>query len=210
MWVYGARPDSAELSSSRRSHGPPHDDTIQLGVISVQTFRTAVPRFIAMGFLALLLAGVGCARKGPVSVRFDQHVDETKLAELPRRSGSIVLVAGPDFWTDRKRVSQLPIVRREQTYIIGPGAAHMAETMLDRMFEAVERTRHLNRVEGPKDYAYVIRLIHTDFDDRTLFLPFFSNQRYRRRDQRRPVAAGGSGSRRSDGPWIPSPSGCST
>ena len=121
----------------------------------------------------------GCSRKGPVAVRFTRQVDEAKLEALPKRSGSTILVVGGDFWSDRKRVSRIPIARREKTFIIGPGAAEMAEKMLRRMFEDVERVRRLDRVEEPERFDFVIRLVQNSFDDRTLFLPLFSNQRYR-------------------------------
>jgi hypothetical protein len=121
----------------------------------------------------------GCSRKGPVAVRFTRQVDEAKLEALPKRSGSTILVVGGEFWTDRERVSRIPIARREKTFIIGPGAAEMAEKMLRRIFEDVERVRRLDQVEDPERFDFVIRLVQNSFDDRTLFLPFFSNQRYR-------------------------------
>jgi hypothetical protein len=137
-------------------------------------------RPIALLILCLTIVPLaGCARKGPISVRFTRDIDETKLLELPKRDGSVVLVAGADFWTDRKRISKIPIARREKMFIIGPSAAGMAERMLGQMFVGVERVRHLDRVADPSQFDYVIRLIHTYFDDRTLFLPLFSNQRYR-------------------------------
>ena len=112
-------------------------------------------------------------------MRFTRQVDEAELLSLPKQNGSIVLVVGGEFWTDRNRVRRIPIARREKTFIIGPGAAEMAEKMLRQMFSRVERVRHIDQVEDVEQFDFVIQLVHHGFDDRTLFLPFFSNQRYR-------------------------------
>ena len=66
-----------------------------------------------------------------------------------------------------------------QTFILGPGAAEMAGKLLARMFDEVVTVRRLELVEDPTKYDFVIRLVHGPFDDRTLLLPLFSNQRYR-------------------------------
>ena len=137
-------------------------------------------RLIAFTIICILLAPLsGCSRRGPVTVRFTRQVDAGKLEALPRLSGSVVLVVTSDFWTDRKRVERIPIARREKTFIIGPGAAAMAETMLNRMFSDVRRVRHADQMADAKPFDFAIRLVQDSFDDRTLFFPFFSNQRYR-------------------------------
>jgi hypothetical protein len=138
------------------------------------------PKRIALIIFCIILIPIaGCSRKGPVSVRFTRQVDEPELLSLPKQNGSIVLVVGGEFWTDRNKVGRIPIARREKTFIIGPGAAEMAEKMLRQMFSRVERVRRIDQVEDVEQFDFVIQLIHHGFDDRTLFLPFFSNQRYR-------------------------------
>ena len=137
-------------------------------------------RLIAFTIICILLAPLsGCSRRGPVTVRFTRQVDAGKLEALPRLSGSVVLVVTSDFWTDRKRVERIPIARREKTFIIGPGAAAMAETMLNRMFSDVRRVRHADQMADAEPFDFAIRLVQDSFDDRTLFFPLFSNQRYR-------------------------------
>jgi hypothetical protein len=137
------------------------------------------PRTIAVCAACVLVVLIGgCARKGPVSVRFTRQVDGPELDQLPRLGGSVVLLVDPAFWTDREKVSRIPIARREKTFIIGPGAAEMADKMLSRMFDEVIDVRSLDRVEDPQRFDFVIRLVHESFDDRTLFLPLFSHQRY--------------------------------
>ena len=98
-------------------------------------------------FCIILIPIAGCSRKGPVSVRFTRQVDEAELLSLPKQNGSIVLVVGGEFWTDRNKVGRIPIARREKTFIIGPGAAEMAEKMLRQMFSRVERVRHADQGE---------------------------------------------------------------
>lgn len=83
-----------------------------------------------------------------------------------------------EFWTDRQRVSRIPIARREKTFIIGPGAAEMTARMLQQMFDEVETARILERVEDRERFDYVIRLVHDSFDSRTLFLPLLTKRRY--------------------------------
>jgi hypothetical protein len=111
-------------------------------------------------------------------VRFTRQVDKAELEKLPRLSGSVVLLVDAAFWTDREKVRRIPVARREKTFIIGPGAAEMADKMLSRIFDEVVQVRHLDRVEDPERFDFVIRLVHESFDDRTLFLPLFSRQRY--------------------------------
>jgi hypothetical protein len=113
-----------------------------------------------------------------MAVRFGRQVDEAKLAQLPRRGGSVMLHVDAAFWTDRQRVSRIPIARREQSFIIGPGAAAMAGRMLGRMFDEVVDVRHIDRVEDRERFDYVIRLVHDSFDSRTLFLPLLTNRRF--------------------------------
>ncbi|GAG44382.1 unnamed protein product, partial [marine sediment metagenome] len=121
----------------------------------------------------------GCSTQGPLAVRFGREIDEQMLAELPRRSGSVLLLADAAFWTDKQRVSRIPIARREKTFIIGPGAAAMAGSMLSRIFDEVVPARHLDRVENLERFDFVIRLVQESFDSRALFLPLLANHRFR-------------------------------
>ena len=131
----------------------------------------------AVCVLGLLVAG--CARKGPLSIRFTRHVDDVRLEQLPRRSGSVVLLADAAFWTDQEKVGRIPVARREKSFFIGPGATEMASKMLQRIFDRVIDVRSLDHVEDPECFDFVIRLLHESFDDGTLFLPLFSRHRYR-------------------------------
>ena len=137
-------------------------------------------RFVAVAMAcALLVLLAGCSRKGPVTVRFTRHVDKLGLEQLTKQSGAVVLVADAAFWTDRKRLRGIPIARRPKTFIIGPGASEMTGKMLARMFDEVVTARHLDRVPDLQRFDFVIQLVLDSFDDRTLTIPFFSNQRYR-------------------------------
>ncbi len=120
-----------------------------------------------------------CARKGPLSVRFTRQVDTAELEQLPRQSGSVVLLVDAAFWTDQEKVRRIPVARREKSFFIGPGAAEMAGKMLSRMFDEVIDVRSLDQVENPERFDFVIQLVHESFDDRTFFLPLFSRHRYR-------------------------------
>jgi hypothetical protein len=90
-----------------------------------------------------------------------------------------VLLVDAEFWTDRQKIRRIPIMRREKTFTIGPGAAQMADAMLSRMFDETIVVRRLERLEDPERYDFSIRLIHESFDDRTLYLPLVMRQRYR-------------------------------
>ncbi len=127
--------------------------------------------------LAVLLAG-GCS-KAPLGVRFPRHVDEARLDALPRVGGSVLLLIDVAFWTSQEHMRRIPVARREKTFIIGPGAAQMAEQMLLRMFDEVERARRLDRVEDLDRFDHVIHLVHDSFDDLNIFLVLGSRQRYR-------------------------------
>lgn len=141
--------------------------------------RTSRAGLCAVGVACVLLALLsGCSRKGPVSVRFTRQVDEAGLSRLPSLDGSVLLIVDGAFWSDREKSRRIPIARREKTFIIGPGAAEMAERMLDRMFEVVVEECCLGQVPELERFDFVIRLVHESFDDRTLLLPFFSRQRY--------------------------------
>ena len=136
-------------------------------------------RRIAVLLACLLVVLVaGCSRKGPLSVRFTRQVDESGLQELPRLDGGVVLIVDADFWSDRQKISRIPVARREKTFIIGPGAAEMAERMLEVMFEEVVDACCLDQVPELERFDLVIRLVQESFDDRMLLLPFFSRQRY--------------------------------
>jgi len=111
-------------------------------------------------------------------VRFIRHVDKAGLDQLTKRGGDVVLLADAEFWTDRRISREIPIARREKTFIIGPGAAQMAGDMLARMFDEVVTVRRLELVPDLEYFDYVIRLVLDDFNDRTLSFPIFSNQRY--------------------------------
>jgi hypothetical protein len=136
------------------------------------------PAIVACLACALILSG-GCARKGPVSVRFGRQVDQAQLERLPRLGGSVVLLADAAFWTDQEKAGRIPVARGEKTFIIGPSAAEMANKMLSRMFDQVEQVRTLDAIEGPERFDFVISLTHEAFDDQTLLLPLYSRQRYR-------------------------------
>lgn len=133
--------------------------------------------FTAAACALLVLCG-GCTTHGPTAVRFGRRVDSERLAQLPRRGGAVLLHVDREFWTDRQRVSRIPIARREKTFIIGPGAAEMTARMLQQMFDEVETARVLERVEDRERFDYVIRLVHDSFDSRTLFLPLLTKRRY--------------------------------
>lgn len=139
--------------------------------------RSATIAVCAACMLVVLLGG--CSRKGPLSVRFTRQVDGEKLAQLPRLNGSALLIVDGVFWSDREKVRRIPIARREKTFIIGPGAAEMAEKMLLRMFDEVVEECCLDQVEDLARFDFVIRLIHESFDDRMLVLPLFSRQKFR-------------------------------
>ena len=164
-----------ETYGEAMSHEVPGGDKITTkgGRIVNRTRRIAV--CVAC---VLFMLVTGCSRKGPVSVRFTRQIDEASMARLPRLSGSVVLLVDREFWSDREKFRRIPIARREKTFIIGPGAAEMAEKMLVQMFDDVIEECCLDKVSELERYDLVIRLIHESFDDRTLFLPFFSRQRY--------------------------------
>ncbi len=147
--------------------------------IRVRAGRSRHTRPCLLALLAIAVLGTGCWAKGPLHVRFGREVDEEKLARLPRLGGTVVLLVDVEFWTDQQRVSRIPIARRDKSFIIGPGAAEMTGRMFERMFDDVVTARFLDRVPDPERFDYVIRLVHDDFDDRSLFLPLFTNQRYR-------------------------------
>jgi len=133
---------------------------------------------VCLACVFVVLLG-GCSRKGPLAVRFTRQVDETQLAELPRLGGAAVLLVDAAFWSDREKIRKIPIARREKTFIIGPGAAEMAEKMLLRMFDDVIEECCLDQVADPERFDFVIRLVHESFDDRALVLPIFTRQKYR-------------------------------
>lgn len=112
-------------------------------------------------------------------MRFTRQVDSAQLEQLPRLGGSVILLVDPEFWTDREKIRRIPVARREKTFIIGPGAAEMAEKMLARMFDEVTNVPLLARLDDPEHFDFVIRLVHESFDDRTIFMPLFSRQRYK-------------------------------
>ena len=112
-------------------------------------------------------------------MRLPRDVDEVALKGLPRLGGSVVLLVDVAFWTHREEVGRVPLARREQTFIIGPGAAAMAEQMLSHMFDEVTRARHLDRVENLQRYDFVIHLLHESFDDRNRYFLIGSRQSYR-------------------------------
>lgn len=120
----------------------------------------------------------GCWSRHPLSVRLDRYVDPVQLQELPRFDGSVILLADIEFWTDTQRVSRIPAARRSNTFILGPGAAEMAQAMLSQMFEDVTLVRNLDQVEDPKRFDYVIRLVHQTFNAKVFILPLISRQRY--------------------------------
>lgn len=111
-------------------------------------------------------------------MRFIRHVDKAGLDQLTKQGGDVVLLADAEFWTDRRISREIPIARREKTFIIGPGASQMAGDMLARMFDEVVTVRRLELVPDLEYFDYVIRLVLDDFSDRTLSFPIFSNQRY--------------------------------
>jgi hypothetical protein len=121
----------------------------------------------------------GCTTRGPASVRFPRYVNQAELEQLPKLTGSIVLLADADFWTDKQGVSRIPIARRGKSMIIGPGATEMADKMLTQMFDDVVEVRALSQVMEPERYEFVIRLVHGPFDGGTFILPLVSRQRYR-------------------------------
>ena len=127
--------------------------------------------------LGILLGG--CATKAPLAVRFNRQVDEAELTKLPRLGGSVVLLVDAAFWTGQEQRSRIPVARRAKSFIIGPGAAEMADRMLSRMFDEVIDVRSLDEVEDPQRFDLVIRLVHDSFDDQNLFFLLFSRQRYR-------------------------------
>lgn len=129
--------------------------------------------------LVLVFSAGGCARKGPLSVRFTRQIDEEKLKALPKREGRVIVLVDQAFWTDRSQVRKIPIVRREKNFIIGPGAAEMARRMLGQIFDEALEARTLNEIETIERFDYIIRLTHEGFDDRTLYLPLFSQHRYK-------------------------------
>ena len=136
-------------------------------------------RFIAICVLcAFFVTLAGCSRKGPVNVRFPRDVDKAGLEALTKQGGVVVLLADAEFWTDRRRTRAIPIARRSKTFIIGPGATQMAGNMLKRVFDEVETVRRLELVPNLEDFDYVIQLFLENFDDRTISIPIFSNQRY--------------------------------
>lgn len=124
------------------------------------------------------LLSAGCSTRGAMAVRFPRDIDEEKLAALPHLGGSVLLHVDAAFWTDQQRVNRIPIARRAQSFIIGPGAAAMAGRMLGRMFDEVVDVRHLDRVEDLERFDWVVHLVHDSFDSRTVFLPLLTNRRY--------------------------------
>jgi hypothetical protein len=120
----------------------------------------------------------GCWGQRPLSVRLDRFVDPVQLRKLPRFDGSMIILADVEFWTDTQRISGIPAARRGNTLILGPGAAEMTRIMLASMFDEVILVRSLDRVEQPKRFDYVIRLVHQSFKANVLILPLVSRQRY--------------------------------